>query len=222
MEVQAETEVAFGRRMFEYYALLWLEFDAPVFPIVLYLKGGGREGIDIAEYRQELFGREWVRFRYASVGLARLRAREYVETSPLGAALAALMLRGKASEELELRARMLNQVVSARLDEGRQYLLVNLIETYFELSAEERERFRQLTSRKEYREMQDVELTWGDRCGRKGSSRGSEKLSNGCSRPGSALCQNRYEVASTPFPPPKSSTGIWTVSSRRPRSRTSD
>ena len=175
VEVQAETEVAFGRRMFEYYALLWLEFDAPVFPVVLYLKGGGREGINIAEYRQELFGREWVRFRYASVGLARLRAREYVETSPLGAALAALMRRGKASEELELRARMLNQVVSARLDEGRQYLLVNLIETYFELSAEERERFRQLTSRKEYREMQDVELTWGDRLREEGLVQGKRE-----------------------------------------------
>jgi hypothetical protein len=175
VEVQAETEVAFGRRMFEYYALLWLEFDAPIFPIVLYLKGGGRKGIDIAEYRQELFGQEWVRFRYASVGLARLRAREYVETSPLGAALAALMRRGKASEELELRARMLKQVVSARFDEGRQFLLVNLIETYFELPAEERERFRRLVARKEYRDVQDVELTWGDRLRKEGLEQGLEE-----------------------------------------------
>ena len=94
VEVQAETEVGFGRRMFEYYSLLWLHF----------------------------------------------------ETSPLGAALAALMLREKDSAELELRARMLQRVVSSRLDEGRQYLLVNLIETYFELSAEEREPFRRLVS----------------------------------------------------------------------------
>jgi hypothetical protein len=53
--------------MLEYYALLWLQFDAPVFPVVLYLRRGGRIGIEIAEHRQELFGREWVRFHYASV-----------------------------------------------------------------------------------------------------------------------------------------------------------
>jgi len=38
IEAQATTKPDFGRRMFEYYALLWLQFDAPVFPVVLYVK----------------------------------------------------------------------------------------------------------------------------------------------------------------------------------------
>ena len=41
-------------------------------------------------------------------------------------------------EELELRARMLRRVVSRERQEAPQYLLVNGIETYFRLSAEER------------------------------------------------------------------------------------
>ena len=44
IEAQATTKPEFGRRMFEYYALLWLSFDAPVFPIVLFVKEGGRGG----------------------------------------------------------------------------------------------------------------------------------------------------------------------------------
>ncbi|MGH9334845.1 MAG: hypothetical protein ACRD21_13975, partial [Vicinamibacteria bacterium] len=33
VEAQSRAEKDFGRRMFEYYALLWLSFDAPVFPV---------------------------------------------------------------------------------------------------------------------------------------------------------------------------------------------
>ena len=44
VEAQARTETGFGRRMFEYFALLWLQFEAPVFPIVLYVKGGAARG----------------------------------------------------------------------------------------------------------------------------------------------------------------------------------
>jgi hypothetical protein len=79
IEAQARTEADFGKRMFEYYALLWLQFEVPVFPIVLYVKEGGREGIRTDTYRQELFGREIVRFQYASVALAQIVGQEHVE-----------------------------------------------------------------------------------------------------------------------------------------------
>jgi hypothetical protein len=162
VEVQSEPESDFGKRMFEYYTLLWLHYDAPIVPVVLYLKGGDPKGVHIVEYRHALFGREWVRFRFASVALARLSAREYLKANPLGAALGALMSRPKGSENLELRARMLKRVVESGLDPGRQLLLVTVIETYFRLSDEERTRFRRLVSRKEYGNVQDVELTWAD------------------------------------------------------------
>ena len=55
VEVQAEPETDFGKRMFEYYALLWLHFDAPIVPVVLHLKRGDPKGIDIVEYRHALF-----------------------------------------------------------------------------------------------------------------------------------------------------------------------
>ncbi len=175
VEVQTDVRSGFGRRMLEYFALLWLQFNASVFPVLLRLSGGDPKGISIAEYRKTVLGQEIVRFRYASIALARLSAREYVEASPLAAAMSALMRRGKTSEELELRARMLRRVLASDLDERRKYLLVNMIETYFELSSEEEESFRRLIARKEYKEVQSTKLTWGDKLILEGRERGREE-----------------------------------------------
>ncbi len=172
VETQASTEPDFGRRMFEYYALLWLEFDAPVFPIVLYVKEGGREGIETSIYRHELFGREVMRFQYGSVALARIAGQEYVEKGPLAAALAALMGWGRDSDSAGLRLRLLARVVASGLDEASLFLLVNLIETYLPVPEGARERYRRLVGRKEYRKVQEVELSWADRLREEGLQEG--------------------------------------------------
>jgi predicted transposase/invertase (TIGR01784 family) len=173
VEVQARAETDFARRMFEYYALLRLHHRLPVFPIVLYLRGGPESSVE--EYREELFGKEQLRFRYRSVALARLSAEEYVGASPLGAALAALMRRGKTRDRLLFRREMLSRVLDSELDDALKYLLVNVIETYFRLSREEVERFRRLISGKEYRKMQEVELTYFDELELKGVLKGKRE-----------------------------------------------
>ena len=80
VEVQAEHRGDFARRMFEYYAVLRLHYRLPVFPIVLYLRGGPHSRL--GEYREELFGQELLSFRYHSVALARLPAEELCWNRP--------------------------------------------------------------------------------------------------------------------------------------------
>jgi len=161
VEVQSRPEKDFARRMFEYAALLWLRDQAPIFPVVLYLRGG--QGLTEEEFNLSLFGRELFRFRYASVGLAHLRAEEYVETGPLGAGLAALMSRQKAGDPGVLLADSQRRVAASGLDEARKFLLLDVIETYSGLSDDERERYEALISRKEYRTVLEEKLTWSDR-----------------------------------------------------------
>jgi len=173
VEVQFEPKSDFPRRMFEYYAVLRLHYRLPVFPIVLYLRGGPHS--KLAEYREDLFGQELLLFRYHSVALARLPAEEYVGASPLGAALSALMSLEKSRDRARLRLSMLERVVGSELDEALKYLLVNVIETYFELSGEDAERYRRLVSRKEFRAVQEVELTWADKLMEKGREKGREE-----------------------------------------------
>ena len=64
-----------------------------------------------------------------SIGLAKLQAKEYLEKSPLAAALAALMNRARVPDRLELRADMLRQIAESALDDARKFLLVNVVET---------------------------------------------------------------------------------------------
>jgi hypothetical protein len=173
MEVQGRTEPEFPRRMFDYYAVLRIHYRLPVLPIVLYLRGGRESTIE--EYTEALFGEEHVRFRFRSVALARLSAEEYVGASPLGAALSALMRRKKA-RRLKLRREMLVRVLDSGLDDVLKYLLVNVIETYDELSAAEAVRFRRMTSGKEFRKLQDVELTYFDKLELKGELKGKREI----------------------------------------------
>jgi hypothetical protein len=107
--------------------------------------------------------------------LAKLDVREYVEKSPLAAALAALMNRSKVPDPLELRAVMLRQIVEGRLDEARKFLLVNVVETYFELDEEDKERFRRYLSTRGYREVEEMEVTWADRMMEKGRVEGRQE-----------------------------------------------
>jgi len=172
VEVQTAPKSDFPRRMFEYYSLLRLHYGLPVFPVALYLRQGPRSRI--AEYREALFGQELLLFRYHSLALARLSAEEYVGASPLGAALSALMGRAETGDRARLRLSMIERVVGSKLDEALKYLLVNVIESFFKLSGKDAERYRRLVSRKEYRAVQDVELTWADKLIEKGRKKGQK------------------------------------------------
>jgi predicted transposase/invertase (TIGR01784 family) len=172
VEIQSRPERDFEARMFEYYALLWSRYKVPIFPIVLYLHGGNT-GVSHEQYRMQLFGREVLRFRYESIRLERLNAEEYLrQGSPVGAALAALMDRSSSGDIEGLRAWMMQCVVTSELDEARQFLLVNIIQTYFELSKEQIERYQLLIARKEYQKVQDVDLTWMDKLLHEGEEKG--------------------------------------------------
>ena len=173
IEVQARPEKDFAKRMYEYYALLQLRYRVPVFPIAMYLRGG--EGLTEEEYRVVLFGNEQLRFRYMSVGLAQLEPEEYLEKSPLGAALAALMNRARAADPFELRVAILRKIGRSVLDDARKFLLVNVVETYFELSKEQEDSFRQLLSKKGYREVEEMEVTWADKMMERGLIQGKRE-----------------------------------------------
>ena len=97
----------------------------------------------------------------------------------MAAALAALMDRRRSREPLTLRALMLQAVAESNLDDARKFMLLNLVETYFELAAGEEKRFRRLLSKKGFREVQEMQVTWADRMRaqyeKEGRERGLEK-----------------------------------------------
>ena len=93
---------------------------------------------------------------------------------PAGAGLAALMNRSLSRDVEQLRVSLMWRVIQSELDEARQLILIDLIQTYFGLSGEQMARYQRLVSRKENRKVQDVELTWADKLLKQGEEKGRE------------------------------------------------
>ena len=155
VETQSERRSIVRFRMFEYYVLLRLRYKVPVFPVVLYIVPG-TGGITYETYVESLFEKNILTFEYAAVGLPELKAEDYLENdNPLAPALSALMqppALGRAAQKLA----SLQQVISSGVDEARQVLLTNLIETYLTLNAEEETEYESLVSQSE--ETEDAEM----------------------------------------------------------------
>jgi hypothetical protein len=173
IEIQARTEKDVPKRMFHYYALLSLKYSKPTFPLVVYLEGG--EGIAEEEYRLALFGREHLLFRYAALGLERLPASEYAGKGPLGWALGAMMDKSAVEDVVPFKASMLKEILESGLDPELQRLLLDVVETYFELDDERKEELRRLLATEEYRNMQDIEMTYFDKLEEKGREAGKRE-----------------------------------------------
>jgi len=68
-------------------------------------------------------------------------------------------------DEEDARVGMLRAAVEKSVDPSqfRKYLLLDVIETYFPVLEDERERWKQLLSREENRAVRDFERTWAER-----------------------------------------------------------
>lgn len=177
VEIQRERERRFPWRMWQYYALLRQRESLPVVPIAVVLYPG-REGIVREEYTETVLGRTTLTFWYLQISLPQLEATHYVHMeSVLAAALASVMhLPAARAEQIALHLASLRRVREAmeagQVDEGRAYLLVNLIATYLPLSDAERDALRVQLQQQGDPTMEVTELTWADRVFQQGEQQG--------------------------------------------------
>ena len=162
VEVQTQRRSEFAYRMFEYYVLLRLRHKVPVFPVVVYLAPGAG-GLIEERYEETLFGRNVLTFRYQAVGVPDLPSDDYLEQdNPLGAGLSALMRPGRTGLPLR-KALSLRRAEESSLDEARKSLLVNLIDAYLRLNAQEETEFRQLLGQPGFEEVKQVVTSFEQR-----------------------------------------------------------
>ena len=174
VEVQTQRRSEFAYRMFEYYVLLRLRHKVPVFPVVVYLAPGAG-GVVEERYEETLFGRNVLTFRYQAVGLPDLPSDDYLEQdNPLGAGLSALMRPGRTGPALR-KALSLRRTEESGLDEARKSLLVNLIDMYLRLNAQEETEFRQLLGQPGFEEVKQVVTSFEQRGIEQGIEQGIER-----------------------------------------------
>ncbi len=175
VEVEARKRSSFPKRMFQYYSLLWSKYDVPIFPIVVYLRGG-RTGLSEEQHVETLFGWEHLTFRYKAVSMARLEAREYLEkSSPVAAALAALMSRRRALKPAQLWLKMTERLNRSGLDEARKGLLLHIINTYIVVGRTEEKKLERALSKERYRGVRKMQMTWAEKVEKKGRKEGREE-----------------------------------------------
>src|SRR6185437_7714772 len=172
-EVQGKEGPELPYRMWEYNALYTLRYKRPV--ISVELAPFARTGtVELRRYTQTLFGQEYTRLEYWRIPLGALSAEHFLTAEPvLGAALAALM-RVQSGDRVDLRLASLERIAHSGLDEARQYLLVNFVETYLTISEEERPAYERRLAQGGHMAVKELEMTWGERLRAEGREKGLE------------------------------------------------
>jgi hypothetical protein len=168
VDFEARYERDFPAQMFEDYGMLRRRHRIPVLPIVVYITGG-RGPDKWEEYRDQWLDETIAFLRFLRLRLKGLKAREVLrESNPLAAALAVLGDR-RGADLAVLKVRSLQTIGRSRLDEARQWVLVNFVETYLPLRTAEEQRYQEMLAQEEHRMAKQVQSTWGDRMRQEGA-----------------------------------------------------
>jgi hypothetical protein len=84
-------------------------------------------------------------------------------------------MRVQFGDRVELRLAALERIATSGLDEARQYLLVNFVETYLTMSEDELPAYEQRLSQGGHMAVQALEMTWGERLREEGREEGRKK-----------------------------------------------
>jgi hypothetical protein len=168
LEVEANKPKPVPQRMFDYYALLRILRKTRVLPLALILKRGVG-GLKWRLYKEELFGRKLIQFRYGQVGLRDLYSADYLAMDdPVAATLAALMKPGEQSNA-EVKLQALQTVIDSNLTDSDKVFLINVVETYLP-------KVEVFDAREEVMQgLQTAELSWGEKLVAQGLLEGMRK-----------------------------------------------
>jgi hypothetical protein len=173
LEIEVRYRATSVQRLKQYYHLLEARHGEPVFSILLALRGGPRGLVRLAETASVAGQRRL--FEYTAVGVGGLAVPELLASpEPVAWALAALA-HCRPFDKPARKLACLDRIAKSGLSEYETYLLVNVVETYLQLSPEQREVFETLKLRQEDRTVQKIEITWADRMREEGRRQGVEE-----------------------------------------------
>ena len=169
VEIEARARSRMPHRLRSYASRIQAIYSGQLLSILLNLRGG-HAGIHHATLDGELSGPELSPFRYVVFGLAGCSGAEYMaRTEPLAWALAALMRPdgGRAAHKLACHQR----IAAARLTDERRILLMDFVEAYLELTADEAREYKILGAQN-HGEATAVWMTWSERMKAEGRKEG--------------------------------------------------
>jgi len=161
--------------MFKYMCQLYLRYDAVILPIVVFSDDSLWKIPVSNKFRLEIADKTIVRFEFESVKLKSLNYRNFLDSkNPLAFALMAKMNYNR-QEQVRLKADFLRLILGSQVDEMRQSLLVEFVETYVPLMNEDLAQFEELIqSEDQYVEVEYMVTVYEQRGIEKGIENGKQ------------------------------------------------
>ena len=155
VENQASSDTEFNRRLFRYFCSLFLKYDRPVYPIVVFSYDSPQR-LDRSSFIIDFPDKQVLNFDYEIVQLNRLNWRDFLQQkNPVAAALMAKM-KINERDRPQVKAECLRLMVTLKLDPARMYLISGFIDTYLDLSQQEELIFQSQLSTMELEEQEQI------------------------------------------------------------------
>ena len=158
VEPQAKKDKGFPRRMFRYYARLFLKYNLRILPVAVLSHKVKKQ--EPRSFRISFPFEEVLEFNFLQLHLKRQNWRDYLKKdNPTAAALMACMDYTE-EEKVQLKLEFLKMILRLKLDPARMQLLIGFFESYVQLTPEEEEEVRQKLAEKlppeEVKEMAEI------------------------------------------------------------------
>ena len=141
IETQSSNQTDFNQRMFRYFCSLFLKYNRPIYPIVIFSYNSPQRE-DKSSFQIDFPHRQILHFNYEVVQLNRLNWRDFLkQKNPVAAALMSKM-KIKPSDRPIVKAQCLRLLVSLKLDPARQQLVSGFVDSYLRLNQSEERVFQ--------------------------------------------------------------------------------
>jgi predicted transposase YdaD len=141
VENQASNAPEFNRRMFRYFCSLFLKYDRPIYPIVIFSYDSPQR-LDKSDFVIDFPDKQVLKFDYEIVQLNRLDWRDFLQQkNPVAAALMAKMKIDK-SDRPTVKAQCLRLLVTLKLDPAKMQLISGFVDSYLRLNSDEEALFQ--------------------------------------------------------------------------------
>jgi hypothetical protein len=155
IENQATNAPEFNRRMFRYFCSVFLKYDRPIYPIVVFSYDSPKR-LDKSSFAIDFPDGQVLNFDYKIVQLNRLNWRDFLQQkNPVAAALMAKM-RIRKQDRPTVKAQCLRLLVTLKLDPAQMQLISGFVDTYLRLNSIEEAIFQSELDTMETREQEQI------------------------------------------------------------------
>jgi hypothetical protein len=155
VENQSSNTSEFNRRMFRYFCSLFLKYDRPIYPIVIFSYKVPKRP-DNKSFEIEFPDKKILRFDYEIVQLNRLDWRDFLQQkNPVAAALMSKMKIDKRDCPI-VKAQCLRLMITLKLDPAKMQLISGFVDTYLRLNSTEETIFQSELGTMETREQEQI------------------------------------------------------------------